>query len=446
MATEVEIIPPAPAAERHPVRHVVEAVATVPWAITDEALATIVAIAQRENEVTPEALESMRARRVANTDALEQRDGVGIIKVSGPIFRYANFFTAFSGGATYDGIALDLERARADASIRAILFAWDSPGGEVNGCAELAAMIRAVAAEKPVESYVGGQCCSAAYWLASATARITADRTAMLGSIGVKLGIRDSRERDAKSGVKTVEFISSNAPNKRTDWDSDEGRKRIQRTADQLEAVFLADVAANRGVSEQEVIAKFGAGGVEVGADAVEAGLADAIGSFEGVLATLARGSGRRIQGRTLRMAQNDPAPAATFTQAQLDAAATTARTAGETAAQARIAAILDSPEAKTRGNQARHLAFKTTMSADDAIGLMKASAEEAPPAPTPAPAPAPTVVPPQGRAQDAAAGLALATVVEGKDGKPASDKPAPAAIDRKSIYGARAKAMNQTA
>lgn len=438
-----EIIPPAP----HQVPRVVEALATVPWAITDEALATIVAIAGRENEISPEALEAMRARRVANSESLQMRGNVAILRVSGPMFRYADMFTAISGGATYEGIARDVERYRADASMAALLIAWDTPGGEVNGCAELAGIIRAVAQEKPIESYVGGQCCSGGYWLAAATSRITIDPTAILGSIGVKIGIRDSREREAKSGVRTIEFVSSNAPNKRTDFDTDAGRARIQRTADQLEAVFLNAVALNRGVSVDEVIAKFGAGGVEVGADAVEAGLADKLGSFEGVLSTLARGDGRRItQGRIPPMAENTPA--GTFTQAQLDDASRKAAND----AQTRIAAIMDSDAGKTRPALARHLAFKTTMSAEDAVATLAASAVEAPatataPAPVvtpPAPAaPAPVAQAPAGtRAQDVAGGLALATVVDGKPGTEEKPK-GPVAS---SIYKTRAKAMNQSA
>jgi ClpP class serine protease len=52
--------------------------------------------------------------------------------------------------------------------------------------------------------------------------------------------------------------------------------------------VFVETVARNRGVATETVLTKFGAGGTFVGKAAVEAGLADSIGSFEAVLAELA--------------------------------------------------------------------------------------------------------------------------------------------------------------
>jgi len=74
------------------------------------------------------------------------------------------------------------------------------------------------------------------------------------------------------------------------------------------------------------------------------------------------------------------------YTQEQLDAAKADATTAGVKAGQeqerARISAILDSDEAKGRSKLAAQIAFKTSMSADDAKGLLTASAVETPAAP----------------------------------------------------------------
>jgi hypothetical protein len=52
---------------------------------------------------------------------------------------------------------------------------------------------------------------------------------------------------------------------------------------------------------------------------------------------------------------------------------------AGHAAATARIAAILNSEPAKGRGSLAHHLAFKTTLSAADAIATLQASPVETP-------------------------------------------------------------------
>ena len=449
-AKEPILLPPPPAAPpvsvRHAVPRVIEAIRTEAWAITDSAMSTICAIASRENEISVDALEALQAKRVAGTFDLRTRDGVGLMSVQGPLVKHADMFSMISGATSYEGIRRDLETAARDPNIRSVLISFDSPGGMVNGCAECADAIRALGEIKPVEAYVSGTACSAAYWLATACNKITLDRTADVGSIGVVQSIRDSSERDARNGVKTTEFVSSRAPNKRVDYGTDEGRAKVMRYVDSLEDIFISSVAANRGTTVDDVAINFGQGDVEVGAAAVRVGMADAVGSFEQVFARLKQGNGQtaRITKEDLSMSQ--------FTQAQLDEARataaaearatalaeaqTTAATAADTAAataataaQTRIAAILDSDPAKTRASQAKHLAFKTSMSAEEAIDLMNASAEDK----------GGSTAAGGQRSQEAAGGLALASLDTGA--APDKDKPAPKvyAIDTAGIFARRA-------
>lgn len=133
--------------------------------------------------------------------------------------------------------------------------------------------------------YVGSRSQSAGYWIASAADRVVADPTAMLGSIGVVMGMR------AKSGsANTVEFVSSQSPYKRVDPTTETGKAHVQATIDDLADVFVDAVACNRGVTREKVLADFGQGGSMVGAKAVAAGMADSIGSLEGVIASLSKG------------------------------------------------------------------------------------------------------------------------------------------------------------
>ena len=57
-----------------------------------------------------------------------------------------------------------------------------------------------------------------------------------------------------------------------------------------MAAVFYEAVAMNRGVDIETALNNFGKGGIFVGKDAVKAGLADELGSFESVLAELSAG------------------------------------------------------------------------------------------------------------------------------------------------------------
>lgn len=172
--------------------------------------------------------------------------------------------------------------------VRAILLAIDSPGGEAAGCAEFAAAVADARGRKPIVAYVADVGASAAYWIASACDRIICGPSAALGSIGVRMSMADTRDRDARSGVRRFDFVSSQSPFKVNDPATEDGNARIKARVDALAQVFVEAVADNRGVSAAQVLDGFGRGDVLIGAAAVAAGMADGLGTFESVLADLA--------------------------------------------------------------------------------------------------------------------------------------------------------------
>src|SRR5262245_58876590 len=110
---------------------------STPWAITPEALRQILEIAAREHIPDFDVVEARRTRRVDQTDTMTVREGgVAILPVVGPIFRYANLFTEFSGGATISSMARDFNTAINDPQVKAIILNVDSPGGEITGIGE----------------------------------------------------------------------------------------------------------------------------------------------------------------------------------------------------------------------------------------------------------------------------------------------------------------------
>jgi hypothetical protein len=72
------------------------------WAMEEQALEVLLAIAARDHDVTPEALEAYAAKSLANAEKAKVRDGVAIIEANGPLFRRANIMTAISGATSYD--------------------------------------------------------------------------------------------------------------------------------------------------------------------------------------------------------------------------------------------------------------------------------------------------------------------------------------------------------
>jgi len=260
--------------------------ASRPWVIQQDALETILAVAQRYGD--PEALQARLGRPLDNTRTVRMRDGVAVIPVTGPIFRYANLFTEISGATSTQVLATDIQAALDNSYVKGIVLDINSPGGEATGINELAKIIHAARGVKPIKAYGGGSMASGAYWLGAPADEIVIDETAQLGSIGVVMSFLDTTARDAKADVRRIEIVSSQSPDKRVDPATDEGRGKVQAVVDSLAGVFVAAVADFRGTTVEKVLADFGRGGVLIGADAVKAGMADRIGSLESVIAELA--------------------------------------------------------------------------------------------------------------------------------------------------------------
>jgi signal peptide peptidase SppA len=233
-------------------------------------------------ELREQALSARDGVPLQNTRKVEMRDGVASIPISGPLFRHAGLLEQVCDATSYSSVRKDLQAALDDPAVQSIVLNIDSPGGEVNGVAELADAIYAARGTKPIIAYVGGMGASAAYWLAAAADKVVASSTAQLGSIGVI-----ATYAAEQGAAQSVDIVSSQSPKKKADPMTDAGRAQIQDRVDALARVFVGAVARYRGVAESKVLSDFGKGDVFVGADAVAAGLADEIGNYEAVLASL---------------------------------------------------------------------------------------------------------------------------------------------------------------
>lgn len=280
---------------------VLSAFTAEPWAIIPGELQKIAAIIGRHQLPADAAQEAPAylkrdyelmagpgAQRLAGTYRTFIVDGVAIMPITGPIFPRANMMTEFSGATSVSVLSDDYRRALASDEVGAILFLVDSPGGAVSGIQAFADLVAAGAKKKQTAAFVAGTAASAAYWIASAAGEISIDRTGIVGSIGVVAAVPVQVAPDG-NGELWLEIVSTNAPNKRPDPMSEEGLAEIVSTLDALEKLFLGDVAKGRNTTAAKVKAEFGAGGVKVGADAVAAGMADKVQSYDATLTALRR-------------------------------------------------------------------------------------------------------------------------------------------------------------
>lgn len=302
-------------------RRVFDIATSQPWVITEEALRTVCAIAEGSGRDL-ETLAARTGRPLGNAHNVRMHNGVAVIPVVGPIFRYANLFTDVSGATSTEILARDITTALEDPSVEAIVLDINSPGGAVAGINELSDMIFEGRQVKRIVTYGGAHMESGGYWLGSSADEIVIDRTAIVGCIGAKMTFVDSSARDARMGVRTIEIVSSQSPDKVLDPNVDAGRAKLQKIVDDLGGVFVAAVARNRGIDEETVLAEYGQGGSMVGERAVAAGLADRIGSLESVIAELA--GARQLSTRGYFMttpAKAKKGPISVSTTAELQAA-----------------------------------------------------------------------------------------------------------------------------
>lgn len=319
------------------------------WALRADEVVMAEAFACREAKAANPLQVSGPGTLLEGSDFARVVDGVAIVPVRGLLMRKMSFWFW-----SYEEIMRDIALAQADRNVRSILLDVDSGGGMAAGCQDAAEFIR-TSGPKPVEAFIGGMCASGAYWLASAAKRITYGSATMVGSVGVVIEYLDLEPYFEKMGARMIRIVAEQSPNKRLDPGSAEGEAELQALVDATCAEFVASVAANRGIGEAEVLDRFGQGLVFDGAEAERRGMVDRRGTMDFLIAELA-GRDPFATAVPAAAAQEHPMDWASLTLAALrehrpdllteatreavEAAETTARTAGATAERERLIGI----------------------------------------------------------------------------------------------------------
>ncbi len=219
---------------------------------------------------------------------------LAVISIHGPLSHRAQggfLSMLFGDTATYDQVRTNFRAALADDAVGAIVFDIDSAGGEVAGCFDLVDEIYQARGTKPIYAIANEAALSAAYAIASAADRVYLTRTAAVGSVGVMAVHVDQSGLDAKTGLK---YTAIHAGRQKTEGNphealSKEAAAAIQARVNATYDLFCATVARNRGLSEQAIRATEAA--TYTGAEAVTAGLADAVQSYEQLIQTIIEGN-----------------------------------------------------------------------------------------------------------------------------------------------------------
>ena len=242
-----------------------------PWAITETELQSIIKIIDKFD------IKAVQSSEYAPRSAQRVQiiNNVAVLSIKGSIFRYSNILTDFYRLTTVDNLIDDVDYIKNLKGLKGVIIYADSGGGQANGISEASGIIKSI--NLPMKTYVAGSCASACYWLGSVSDEIIINNTGIAGSIGAMLEVIDDTQLLEKYGIKKTVYKSEVSPNKNSE-------SELQTLVDRLGEEFVADVAKNRKVSFDTVIKNYGQGGLFVGKDAVIAGLADRVGTFEEVL------------------------------------------------------------------------------------------------------------------------------------------------------------------
>lgn len=305
---------------------------------------------------------------VANGAAMYGMIGTtAVIPVFGALINRFNATFGFITGYNY--IKNAIATALADESVDNIILDINSGGGEVAGCFETVDYIKAACSQKEIHAIVDSNCYSAAYAIASACTSIKATPSSGIGSIGV-VSMHVSYEKALEKEGISVTFIK--AGEHKVDGNpyeelTDSVKANMQKRIDATYYRFVSLVGANRSLAVEDVVKTQAA--CYTAQDAKSIGLIDDVISVEGAVKLITEG----------RMSKESTVQAVNETQTEHRAQTPQAPVAQAdvNAERSRIQSIITAEAATKNSKLAHHLAFNTSMSAEDAIQTLNAAAQD---------------------------------------------------------------------
>lgn len=208
---------------------------------------------------------------------------VALIEIKGPIVGDNGGDFLFSDATSSNEVRRLIRRADKNPNIEAIIFEINSPGGSAVASDEIAIEIKKT--NKTTVAWIREIGTSGAYWVASASDTIVANRMSITGSIGVigsYLQFSSFLEDHNVSYERLVsgQYKDIGSPFKQL---TPNERKLFQKGIDKIHDYFVEEVANNRNLNKKEV-EKLATGLFYLGVEAKDLGLVDILGSRDDVI------------------------------------------------------------------------------------------------------------------------------------------------------------------
>lgn len=175
-----------------------------------------------------------------------------------------------------------IDKADKNPNIKAIVFEINSPGGSAVASDEISTRIKKL--KKPTVSWIREVGASGAYWIASSTDHIIANRMSITGSIGVIGSYLEVSGLLSRYNVTYQRLVSGRykdigSPYKEM---TDEERDLFQKEIDIIHDYFIQEVSANRNIPRSKM-EEVSTGLFYTGLQAKDLGLIDELGSKDEV-------------------------------------------------------------------------------------------------------------------------------------------------------------------
>jgi len=269
------------------------------WAVEIDTLGRMVEIVDRHVsgvKLTTEQIEIAigKTKTDDSTDdnevSFDADTATAIIPVAGVIAKHSRMVNGVSQprGTSIETLNRQLAEAVDDPNVESIILHIESPGGSIAGLMDFADDVYEASKVKPVVAFADDLACSAAYWIGSQASRFYANKSALVGSIGVYSLLMDSSKAYDKAGVKM--HIIRSGENKGVGAQGIKVTNKqvgvIQTVIDSHYESFLAAIVRGRGPNGpgEKQLRKLADGRVYVAADAKNQKLIDGIATFSQVL------------------------------------------------------------------------------------------------------------------------------------------------------------------
>jgi protease-4 len=205
---------------------------------------------------------------------------VAVISLIGPIQSESSGF--FFGGSviTPGSVRNELDRAKNDSAVKAIVLQIDSPGGSVAASQEIVNMLEEV--KKPIVVSMSDLAASGGYYISAGADKIVALPGTLTGSIGVISEMPNLKGLFDKLGIDVQVFKAGEHKDMYAGFRelTPEEQAIMQDITDQLYNQFIQVVAKGRGLSEAKV-RELATGQLYTGIQAKELGLVDELGGLD---------------------------------------------------------------------------------------------------------------------------------------------------------------------